>query len=114
MATAAQIAKVRLYIDDKNADDFSDTEITNFIDEKNSVNYAVKELLLILITRLRNQLMESDTTGAEKTDLAPLRDRLKMLQSLLEEFKAKYEEEINTSTGLYISTVKPTIAGGDI
>lgn len=108
------IEVIRLIIDDKDSDDFSDNEIQYFLTQVNSVNYAVYNLCEILIMRLRKELLESDTTGAEKTDLAPLRDRLKLLENMRDEYKNKYETEIGNSTGLYINTEKPTIAGGNI
>lgn len=108
------IEAIRFIIGDKNSEDFSDDEIQYFLDMNNNVNYAVMELCKILINRLRKELLESDTTATEKTDLAPLRDRLKLLQEILDEYKEKWEAENNNTTGRYIATTKPTIAGGDI
>lgn len=108
------IEAIRLIIDDKNSNDFTNAEIQYFLNQVNSVNYAVYNLAKILITKLRNQLLVSDTTGTEKTDLAPLRERLAVLKSTYEDYKELYENENNNTTGIYISTKKPTIAGGDI
>ena len=96
MATQAQIDKVRFYInDDGLIRDFTNQQISDLIDEKNSINYAVYNLALILITRLRKELLVSDTTGAEKTDLAPLRERLTVLKSIYDDYKELYENENN-------------------
>jgi len=114
MATAAEIIKVRLYIDDAGSDDFTDAQIALFIDEGSSVYYAVIELSKILKMRLRKELLEADTTGTESTKLASLRSRADLLDSLIKDFEKKLEEENGTETGRYIASVKPTIAGGDV
>lgn len=112
MATAEQIIEVRLNIDDLDSNDFDDTTISNLIDQNNSVNYASYKCIEILIVRLRKKILKSDTTGVEKTDFHSLREQLEILQYIADEYKEKYEDEIENSTGKYISTVKPCI--GDI
>ena len=107
------IEAIRMIIDDKDSVDFTNAEIQFFLDQVNSINCAVYNLARILITKLRKQLLESDTTGAEKTDIASLRDRLAVLESTYKDYKDLYNSEINNNSGLYISTVKPTICGGD-
>ena len=108
------INAIRFIIDDKESEDFSDSEIQYFLDQENSVNYAVYNLAMVLITKLRKQLLESDDTGAEQTKIASLRSRLDLLKTIYEDYKEKYEDEDDNTTGLYISSVKPTIAGGDV
>jgi hypothetical protein len=107
------LQEIRLIIADKDGEEFQDSEIMYYYNVHNSINFAVYKLIGILIFRLRKQLLESDTTGTEKTDLAPLRDRLKLLENLKNEYKSLYDSENDNSCGRYISTVKPTIAGGD-
>jgi hypothetical protein len=116
MATAAQIEEVRLYIHDIDSSnyDFIDSIINTFINKENSINYACLELLKILKTRLRKELLESDTSGTERTDLASLKDRLELLNDLIDEFQEKWDSENNNTTGVYIATTKPIIAGGDV
>jgi hypothetical protein len=108
------LEEVRFIIDDKNKNDFSDAEINHFFNQVNSVNYVVYKLCNILIIKLRNQLLEADTTGTEDTRLASLTSRMRVLQAIQNEYKELYENEDSNDTGRYISTVKPTIAGGDI
>lgn len=109
------IDKIRLIIADKDKSDFHDSEITHFYTEgENSVNYAVYRLTKILMMRLRKQLLIKSDTGAESEALAPLRDRLEILNEIYDNYKSYYESETGNKTGLYIATTKPTIAGGDV
>ena len=109
------IDKIRLIIADKDNSDFHDSEITHFYTEGgNSVNYAICRLTKILMMRLRKQLLIKSDTGAESEALAPLRDRLEILNEIYDNYKSYYESETGSKTGLYIATTKPTIAGGDI
>lgn len=112
--TESQITIIRLRIDDKVSEDFSDTEINIFWNEVNSMNYVLYNLFEILITRLRRELLEKDGTGAESTTIASLKSRMELLQSLYDLYKEKYEAEIGMNTGRYMQSTKPTIAGGDI
>jgi hypothetical protein len=112
--TQAQINIIRLKIDDKDHSDFSNSEIELFWDQDNSVNYVIYNLAEVLITRLRKQLLESDTSGEEVTKLADLRSRLKLLETVKEMYEDKYNAETNENSGVYISSTKPTIAGGDV
>lgn len=107
------LEKVRLIIDDKSGFEFTDAEINHFFSEVNSVNYVVYNLIGIIIIRLRKQLLESDNTGAEQTGLSPLRDRLSVLKNMYDKYKDLYENESGESYGKYISSVKPSVAGGD-
>ena len=115
MATALQVQTVRLYLNDDDSSnyDFTDVQITAFIDA-DSVNYAILELAKILRVRLRKELLEKSDTGIESESLAPLRDRLALMESLIEEFQKKLDIENDNTTGVYISTIKPTIGGGDV
>lgn len=113
MATQEQIDLVRLNIADEDGTDFTDAQITYFIDLQDSVNYASYQLIQRLIPKLRKQLLEKDTTGVEGTSLAPVRDRLELLKESLKIYKDAYNEE-SGGAGIYIETVAPTIAGGDI
>jgi len=114
MATAVEIELVRLNIADEDSIDFTDTQIEYFIDLKSSVNYASYQLIMRLIPKLRKQLLEKDDTGEEIVALAPVRDRLNLLLSMRDMFKDEYESEKNNTTGKYIASTPPTIAGGDI
>lgn len=115
MATQAEIDKVRLYLDDNDAErDFSNSEIESFIDENNSVNYALLELAKILKVRLRKEILEGETTGSEDTKLASLKSRLDLINDIIAEFQDKWDGENDNTTGRYIASVKPTVAGGDV
>lgn len=109
------INKIRLLIADKDASEFHDSEITEFYTEGgNSINYAVYRLAKILISRLRKDILQKSDTGIESETLATLRDRLEVLKEIYNNYKSLYAAENNNSTGIYIATAKPTIAGGDI
>jgi len=109
------IDKIRLVIADKDKSDFHDSEIIEFYTEGgNSINYTVCRLTKILMMRLRKQILESSDTGSEKEKLASLNDRMKLLKEIYNNYKSYLEAENNNSTGIYIETTKPTIAGGDV
>lgn len=114
MATADQITLVRLNIADKDSNDFTDVEIEYYIDLKNSVSYASYRLIILLIPKLRNQLLEKNVSGEDAETLAPLKIRLELLLAMKDIYEADYNAEIGNDTGIYIATTAPTIAGGDI
>jgi len=116
MATAAEITKVRLYIDDTDSSDydFTDPIVGDFVDENNSVWYAIKELLKILRIRLRKELLKKESTGTESSEIASMKERMDLLNNSIAEAEKEYADEQGTGTGCFINTVKPTIAGGDV
>lgn len=115
MATPAQILLVRIQIDDNEIPyEFTDSIIELFIDEGNSTNYACYKLIDILLIKLRKQLLESDSTGTERNDFSDLDSRRKLLESMRDKYKDDFNTEAGTGTGIYISSVKPTIAGNDV
>ncbi len=112
MATTEQLNQVRLNIDDENDDDFSQTTKEQYIDEKDSVNWASWQLIDILIVRLRKDIIKQNRPGAEMTEFYDLEERLFLLESISKKYKDAYNDEINNSTGRYFQTKNPTIAGG--
>ena len=114
MATALQVQIVRLNINDEAAEDFTFQEIAYFIDLKNSVNYASMKLIEILIVRLRKEIIKRDTTGVESTEFVSLKERVELLESLAAKYKKDYDNESGTGTGRFISSTRPSIAGGDV
>lgn len=113
MATPDQIAQVRLNIDDRIIPyEFDDTLIESFIDEKDSISYATYKLIDILIIRLRKEIIKADTSGSEKTDFQSLQDRLEILEYQRNKYKHDYESEQLNTSGKYVDTIKPIIAGG--
>ena len=64
--------------------------------------------------RLRKQILIKSDTGIESETLVSLRDRLTVLKEIYLNYKAYYEAESNNSTGIYIATTKPVVAGGDV
>jgi hypothetical protein len=116
MATAAQISEVRLNIDDIDSGNynFTDNQISDKIDVKNSVAHASWQLLIILKTRLRKKLLRRDATGDEITEVQTLREQIELYDSLIDKYRNDYYDELGQGTGVIISTNKPTIAGGDV
>lgn len=114
MATAQEVKIVRLNIDDLDVEDFDDSIIVYFIDQENSVNYASWKLCEILLVRLRKEILKRDTTGAESTEFVDLKTRIDLLEDLAEKFKNDYDSEYGLSTGRFLESTKPTIAGGDV
>lgn len=116
MTTLEKISIIRLNINDTDSSnyDFTDNEILYFLNQKNSIAYASWQLCIRLIAKLRKQLLESDATGVENNSFASLRSRLELLKELSNNYENEYKNETNNSTSMYLSTKKPTIAGGDI
>lgn len=115
MATQEQIDKVRLYINDDDSErDFTNQQISDLIDENNSLNYATYRLCDILIARLRKELLEQTRTAEETETLASLKDRIELLKYIRDDYKELYKDENDNTTGRYIASIKPTVAGGDI
>jgi len=111
MATTEQIDQVRLNINDENDEDFSEAIKIQYIDDKDSVNWASWQLIDLLIVRLRKESLKKDQTGAEATEFYDLEERLELLESISKKYKDSYMDEIGNSTGRYLKTKKPIIIG---
>lgn len=114
MATIEQLDQVRLNIDDKNDEDFTQDEKESYIDEKDSVNWASWQLIDILIVRLRKDTIKEDRPGSEATEFYDLDKRLELLQTISKKYKDAYESETGNATGKYFQAEPPIVAGGMI
>ena len=111
MATVQQIDDVKLNID--NGDQFTDAQIESKIDVHDSVNWASWQLIDIMIVRLSTSKdLKKDVTGLESTEFHSIKDQLDILQASSKKYKDAYNAEIGNSTGKYIATNKPCVAGG--
>ena len=112
MATTEQINQVRLNIDDKLDEDFTEQEKIDYIDVHDSVNWASWQLIELLIVRLRKEVLKQDRSGIELTEWHDLEERQALLESIAKKYKDAYQDEIGNSTGKYVEIQKPIVAGG--